>query len=154
MSPWPSAAQSPPPYGVSAWLCGKTSAEVKQTMRHGIGYVLSRTFRISLCFFLARRAVYATRNYARCISLAPLARQRMRSGHCSDGCQLCFSHGTVRANKIVYLQCFGAGARPSRFSIRAHSSRTTQQSHLVSFQLDPSRYLRERSPPPSPHSFS
>jgi hypothetical protein len=78
----------------------------------------------------------------------------MRSGHCSDGCQSCFSHGSVRANKMVYLPGPCAGARPSRVSIRAHSLRTTLQSHLVSFRLDPSRYIRERSPPPSPHSFS
>jgi hypothetical protein len=136
------------------WCLGlavrRTSADVKETMLHGIGYVLSRTFRISLYFFLARRAVYATRDYARRISLASLARQWMRSRHCSDGCQLCFSHCSVRANKIVYLQCPGAGARPSRFSIRAHSSRTTPQSHLVSFLLDPSDYIRESLPPQSP----
>ncbi len=63
-------------------------------------------------------------------------------------------HGSVRANQIVYFPGPCAGARPSRVSIRAHSSRTTPQSHLVSFLLDPSRYIRERSPPPSPRSFS
>ncbi len=54
---------------------------------------------------------------------------------------------------LVYLQRPGACAWPSRFSDRAHSSRTTLQSHLV-FLLDPSHYIRDRccgcSTPQSP----
>ena len=86
--------------GLAVRAVRETAADVNETMRHRVGAdtYLSHLGQGVVLLSHSMRYLCQTRLCAAHIR-ASLALQRMRSGHCSDGCHLCFSHCTLRAKK-------------------------------------------------------